>query len=68
VKNGLKTDPVCQMEVREEEAVTADCDRTVYYLGSEGCWDKFLEDRTCAPTSYNLPRPPWRPGSTCLTC
>lgn len=34
-KIGLKTDPVCRMTVREEEAVTADCDGVIYYVCSE---------------------------------
>jgi YHS domain-containing protein len=51
VKYGLKTDPVCRMEVRKEEAITAECDGTVC---SEGCRDKFLRERTCAHTAYDL--------------
>jgi len=51
---GLKTDPVCRMTVREEEAVTTECDGVVYYFCSEGCRDKFLRDRSCARTSYDL--------------
>ncbi|MCK9376963.1 MAG: FAD-dependent oxidoreductase [Syntrophobacterales bacterium] len=53
-KSGLKTDPVCRMEVREEDAVTADCDGITYYFCSEGCRDKFLKERTCARTAYDL--------------
>jgi NADH-dependent peroxiredoxin subunit F len=53
-KNDLKTDPICQMEVRESEAVTAECDGVIYYFCSEGCRDKFLQDRTCARTAYDL--------------
>ncbi len=53
-KIGLKTDPVCRMTVLEEEAVTAECDGVVYYFCSEGCRDKFLRDRSCARTSYDL--------------
>jgi len=34
-KIGLKTDPVCRMEVREEEAITAECDGVMYYFCSE---------------------------------
>jgi hypothetical protein len=29
-KNGLKTDPVRRMTVREEDAVTAECDGVVF--------------------------------------
>jgi YHS domain-containing protein len=54
VKDGLKTDPVCRMEVKAEEAVTADCDETVYYVCSEDCRDKFLRERTCARAAYDL--------------
>lgn len=50
----MKQDPVCLMEVREDEAVTAECDGVVYYFCSEGCRDKFLQDRTCARTAYDL--------------
>ncbi len=53
-KNGLKTDPVCRMEVCEEEAITAECDGVTYFFCSEGCRDKFLQDRTCARTAYDL--------------
>lgn len=53
-KNKLKTDPVCRMKVREEEAVTAECDGELYFFCSEGCRDKFLKDRTCARTAYDL--------------
>ena len=53
-KSGLKTDPVCRIEVREEEAVTAECDWIVYSFCSEGCRDKFLSDKTCASTAYDL--------------
>lgn len=42
------------MEVREEDAVTAKCDGIVYYFCSEGCRDKFLRERTCARTAYDL--------------
>jgi YHS domain-containing protein len=42
----MKQDPVCLMEVKETEAVTAECEGVVYYFCSEGCRDKFLEDRT----------------------
>jgi YHS domain-containing protein len=52
----VKRDPVCNMEVREEDAVIAECDGEVFYFCSEGCRDKFLKERTCkAPrTSYDL--------------
>ncbi len=50
----MKQDPVCLMEVEEAEAVTAECDSVRYYFCSEGCRDKFLKDRTCARTTYDL--------------
>ena len=50
----MKQDPVCLMEVKETEAVTAECDGVLYYFCSEGCRDKFLKDRTCARTAYEL--------------
>ncbi len=51
----MKKDPVCHMEVKEEEAIQAVCDGETYYFCSEGCRDKFLQERTCAPrTSYDL--------------
>jgi alkyl hydroperoxide reductase subunit F len=53
-QSGLKTDPVCRMEVREDEAVTAECDGVLYYFCSEGCRNRFLQDRTCARTAYDL--------------
>jgi YHS domain-containing protein len=45
--NSLRTDPVCRMQVEEEEAVTTECDGITYYFCSEGCRDKFLKERTC---------------------
>ncbi len=53
-KNGLKTDSVCRMTVQKEEAVTAECDGVTYYFCSEGCRDKFLKEKTCARTAYDL--------------
>ncbi|MEW6657271.1 MAG: FAD-dependent oxidoreductase [Thermodesulfobacteriota bacterium] len=50
----MKKDPICRMEVREEDAVTAECDGITYYFCSEGCRDKFLKERTCARTAYDL--------------
>lgn len=52
--NSLRTDPVCRMQVREEEAVTTECEGIRYYFCSEGCRDKFLKERTCARTAYDL--------------
>ena len=50
----MKRDPICRMEVREEEAVTAECDGITYYFCSEGCRDKFLREKTCARTAFDL--------------
>jgi len=50
----MEKDPVCRMEVREEEAVTAECDGVIYYFCSEGCRNKFLQERTCAATAFDL--------------
>ena len=50
----MKQDPVCLMEIEEAEAITAECDGVVYYFCSEGCRDKFLKDRTCARSAYDL--------------
>ena len=52
----MKRDPVCNMEVREEDAVTAECNGEIFYFCSEGCRDKFLEERTCKVPrrSYDL--------------
>jgi len=50
----MKQDPVCLMGIEEAEAITAECDGVVYYFCSEGCRDKFLKDRTCARSAYDL--------------
>jgi alkyl hydroperoxide reductase subunit F len=52
----MKRDPVCNMEVREDTAITAECNGELFYFCSEGCRDRFLEERTCARprTSYDL--------------
>ncbi len=52
----MKKDPVCNMDVREENAVTAECDGLLYYFCSEGCKEKFLKERTCKTprTTYDL--------------
>ena len=50
----MKQDPVCLMEVEEADAVTAECDGVMYYFCSEGCRDKFLRERTCPRTAYDL--------------
>lgn len=51
----MKIDPICKMVVKEEEALTAECDEVTYYFCSQGCKDKFLLEITCAPRSiYDL--------------
>ncbi len=52
----MKKDPVCNMDVREDDAITAECDGLPYYFCSEGCKEKFLKERTCKVprTSYDL--------------
>ncbi len=49
-------DPVCGMSVKEEDAITAECEGITYHFCSEGCKTKFLQERTCktARTSYDL--------------
>jgi alkyl hydroperoxide reductase subunit F len=51
----MKIDPICKMQVKEGEALTAVCNGVTYYFCSQGCKDKFLKEITCAPrTSYDL--------------
>lgn len=52
----MKKDPVCNMDVEEGKAITAECDGVLYYFCSEGCKERFLKEKTCkAPrTSYDL--------------
>lgn len=38
----METDPLCNMEVSEDEAYTAEYEGRTYYFCSEGCRDKFL--------------------------
>ncbi len=38
----MKKDPVCRMDVNEDEALTLECDGEIHYFCSEGCKDKFL--------------------------
>lgn len=50
------TDPVCKMEVDERNAFTAECEGKTFYFCSEGCRDKFLQEKACKipRTSYDL--------------
>lgn len=52
----MKKDPVCNMEVDENKAVSAECDGINYFFCSEGCRAKFLNEKTCKVprTSYDL--------------
>lgn len=52
----MKKDPVCNMPVNEDGALTAECDGVTYYFCSAGCRDRFLEEKTCKVprTSYDL--------------
>lgn len=43
----MAEDPVCRMQVREEEAIRAECDGVTYYFCSEGCRQKFLRESPC---------------------
>ncbi|HSA78639.1 MAG TPA: FAD-dependent oxidoreductase [Nitrospirota bacterium] len=49
-------DPVCNMDVREDICITAECSGVVHYFCSEGCRDKFLKEMACKllRTSYDL--------------
>ena len=52
----MKKDPICNMEVDEKTAVTSECDGEITYFCSEGCKEKFLNERVCKlpRTSYDL--------------
>ena len=52
----MEKDPVCNMEVDENTAIIAECDGVIYYFCSEGCKEKFLQEKTCKVprTSYDL--------------
>jgi alkyl hydroperoxide reductase subunit F len=52
----MKKDPVCNMEVEERAAFTAECEGKTFYFCSEGCRDKFMEEKVCKipRTSYDL--------------
>ena len=44
----MKRDPICNMECAEDSAITTEFQGETYYFCSEGCRDRFLEERTCA--------------------
>ncbi len=52
----MKRDPICNMECADDAAVTLEFRGATYYFCSEGCRDRFLEERTCGkpPMSYDL--------------
>jgi NADH-dependent peroxiredoxin subunit F len=52
----MKRDPVCNMECSENAAIKIEFNGEIYYFCSEGCRDRFLEERTCAlpRTAYDL--------------
>ena len=41
----MKKDPICNMDVNEEEAVTLECDGLLFYFCSKGCKEKFLKEK-----------------------
>lgn len=52
----MRKDPICYMEVKEDEAVKTEYDGKIYYFCSNGCRDKFLEEKAHKPprSSYDL--------------
>jgi alkyl hydroperoxide reductase subunit F len=52
----MMRDPICNMECSEDTAVKTEFQGETYYFCSEGCRDRFLEERTCAKprTDYDL--------------
>lgn len=52
----MKKDPVCNMEVDERDAFTAECGDENFYFCSEGCRERFMRERICKipRTSYDL--------------
>jgi alkyl hydroperoxide reductase subunit F len=52
----MKRDPVCSMDVKEEDAIIFECDGITYYFCSEGCREKFVTGRKCRflKTGYDL--------------
>ncbi len=49
-------DPICNMEVDERNAFTAECEGRTFYFCSEGCRERFMRERICKipRTSYDL--------------
>jgi alkyl hydroperoxide reductase subunit F len=52
----MRTDPVCNMDVPDDRAVTAEYEGQTYYFCSEGCRDRFLHSRprTEPRSAYDL--------------
>ena len=52
----MKKDPICNMDVDERTGLTAECDNRIFYFCSEGCRERFLQERVCElpRTSYDL--------------
>lgn len=52
----MKRDPICQMEVEEEKAITLEHKGKTYYFCSQGCRDRFLElkEREPGRSVYDL--------------
>ncbi len=52
----MKKDPLCNMDVREDTGIRAECDGETFYFCSEGCRDKFLQEKACKRprASYDL--------------
>lgn len=40
-------DPICKMEIRKDSAFGAECNGETFYFCSEGCKEKFLQEREC---------------------
>lgn len=49
----MATDPVCEMVVERENAVSAEYDGRTYYFCSRGCRNEFFEDHTKGVSSEN---------------
>jgi alkyl hydroperoxide reductase subunit F len=45
----MKKDPICNMEVNEDEAIRTEYDGETYYFCSEGCREKFLKEKADKP-------------------
>jgi alkyl hydroperoxide reductase subunit F len=52
----MRKDPICNMDVREDPGIRAECNGEVFYFCSEGCRDRFLHEKSCKlpRTSYDL--------------